>query len=102
MDLSDLKNVKKARKRIAGLLKGKANIRPRKLERLAKALGWQFQAGQGDEPRYVHKRDVSPLTIPNHPGALKPLTAKSILQKMDAVLFEQEEELHMRKEGRDE
>lgn len=60
-------------------------IRSRELEALASKVGRERHP-RGKEPNWVMVDATlrrPPLSIPNHPGDLKPATAKSILDVLD-------------------
>lgn len=56
---------------------------------IARSLGW-LPRNRGKEPAF-EKSGRLPLTIPDHPGEMSPITVDSILETLEADLFYEEE-----------
>jgi hypothetical protein len=78
------KKLRKLRREIEALRAGIHNVRPRDLIRLALQLGRELD-DRGKHPTYVSTLipNSNPLSIPGHP-TIKPTTAKSILDELEA------------------
>ena len=90
------------KKRLNGLIRklddlrsAPANITSRELISIAKSLGRRRKKKRRGEPIYISIifPQLSPLRIPQHPGALKPLTALSVLNQLDEDIHQWEEDL---------
>ena|SRR3989338_4260452 len=81
----DLKALRKIKRQLQEMYKSPYNRKPEVFISIAKQLG-RTKANRGKEPNYTRERDPAlspPLSIPNHPGDMKPGTARSII---DALL----------------
>jgi hypothetical protein len=79
------KALKKIKRQLKEMEKHPFNRKPDDFISIAKQLG-RTKDNRGKEPTYTRERDPSlspPLSIPNHPGDVKPGTARSII---DALL----------------
>jgi hypothetical protein len=85
----DAKKIRKLHRRIEQLRQRKANVRARELASIARSLG-RFPKNKGKEPCF-EKSGRTPLTIPNHPGEMSPITVDSILETLETDLFYEEE-----------
>jgi hypothetical protein len=81
----DARKIRKLRRRIEQLRRRKANVRRRELVSVARTLGWSSR-DRGKEPAF-EKPGRLPLTIPNHPGEMNPITADRILDRLEEDLF---------------
>jgi len=76
--------IRRLRHRIERLRLRKANVESKELRRLARSVGrWPHKRGK--EPTFV-KEGRPPLTIPNHPGAMSPITVDTILDMLEEDL----------------
>jgi hypothetical protein len=76
--------IRRLRHRIERLRLRKANVESKELRRLARSVGrWPHKRGK--EPTFV-KEGRPPLTIPNHPGAMSPITVDNILDMLEEDL----------------
>jgi hypothetical protein len=62
----------------------KANVESKELTRVARSVG-RLPHKRGKEPTFV-KEGRPPLTIPNHPGAMSPITVDNILDMFEEDL----------------
>lgn len=85
----DARKARKLRRRIEQLRRRKANVRRRELVSIAGSLGW-LPSKRGKEPAF-EKKGRLPLTIPNHPGEMSPITVDSVLGVLEQDLFYEEE-----------
>lgn len=79
------KALKKIKRQLKEMEKSPYNRKPDDFISIAKQLG-RTKDNRGKEPTYTRERDPAlspPLSIPNHPGDVKPGTARSII---DALL----------------
>lgn len=70
------------RRRIQRLRQRKANVRFRELRALLESAGWEAKSVRGSHHSFV-KAGRRPLTIVNHPGALKPLSVDRTLDELE-------------------
>jgi hypothetical protein len=86
------KKLQKIKKQIKKLRSSPNNIRSDKLIHLARSLERRL-FNRGSEPNYVS--DIlpksRPISIPNHPGAMKRYTAENILDSLEQDVFEIEQ-----------
>jgi hypothetical protein len=89
--MMSLGRIRRLRSRIEAL-RGRGGIKAAELESLAQKLG-RRRAKRGREPTWVSDAfpDLSPVSIPNHPGDLNRYTAKGILDGLEADLDRHEE-----------
>lgn len=89
------KALKKIKLQLKEMGRSPFNRKPADLITIAKQLG-RVMSNRGKEPTYTRERDPAlspPLSIPNHPGDLKPKTASSII---DALLSDVDDwEMHL-------
>lgn len=89
------KTLKKIKRQLKEMEKSPFNRKPEIFISIAKQLG-RTLANRGKEPNYTRGRDPAlspPLSIPNHPGDVKPGTARSII---DALLSDVDDwEIHL-------
>ncbi|MDD5056336.1 MAG: hypothetical protein PHQ60_00590 [Sideroxydans sp.] len=81
----NLKALKKIKRQLTEMGKSPFNRKPEVFISIAKQLGRTID-NRGKEPTYTRGREPAlspPLSIPNHPGDIKPGTARSII---DALL----------------
>lgn len=81
----DRKKLIKIEKQLKEMYASPNNLKPKDLISIANKLGRKL-SNRGKEPTYTRDFDPElspPLSIPNHPGNLKPNTARSIV---DALL----------------
>ena len=85
--------IRKLKKRLAKLRAKRANIRNRELVSFAKFLGRVPFFKRGKEPVYINEilPDRAPISIPNHPGALKKFTVNNILDEFEVDISYLEE-----------
>lgn len=79
------KALNKLKRQLKEMEKSPFNRKPDDFISIAKQLG-RTKDNRGKEPTYTRERDPMlspPLSIPNHPGDIKPGTARSII---DALL----------------
>lgn len=90
----DLRKLKKLRGKIAKLRGKPNNVLSRELESIAASLGRE-KADRGKEPTWVSRLmpGRNPVSIPNHPGALKRFTAGNILDQLEEDIDLLEEHL---------
>lgn len=97
----DSKALKKIKRQLQEMYKSPYNRKPDVFISIAKQLG-RIKANRGKEPNYTRERDPAlspPLSIPNHPGDMKPGTARSII---DALLSDVDDwELYLAKSDDD-
>jgi hypothetical protein len=62
----------------------KANVESRELRSIARSAGRRPHK-RGKEPTFV-KEGRPPLTIPNHPGAMSPITVDNVLDMLEEDL----------------
>jgi hypothetical protein len=99
-DIMNKKKIRKLRKRLETLRIRPGNIKARELIKLAQQLG-RVPIARGKHPTYVSEPfpRSNPISIPNHPGAMKSVIAKNILDQLEQDVFafeaklEEEEEL---------
>ncbi|MCH7699596.1 MAG: type II toxin-antitoxin system HicA family toxin [Chloroflexi bacterium] len=58
------------------------NIRPREIEKVAKDADWTHRRTTGGHAIYTKPGQPRPLSIPQHPGALKRGTAKKLIERI--------------------
>lgn len=78
------KRLAKLRRELQDKLRHPQNTRANELISLANQVG-RILDNRGKEPTYVRASDPSlspPLSIPNHPGEMRPLTVKSIVSAL--------------------
>jgi predicted RNA binding protein YcfA (HicA-like mRNA interferase family) len=94
------KKLQKIKGRVDSLRRSLGTIRSQDLVRLMKKLG-RRRAKRGKEPTYVSDEfpDARPITVPSHPGTLKPGTANSILDDIEGDVFLWEEALDGQESG---
>lgn len=89
------KALKKLKRQLKEMEKSPFNRKPDDFISIAKQLG-RTKDNRGKEPTYTRERDPTlspPLSIPNHPGDVKPGTARSII---DALLSDIDDwEIHL-------
>ena len=56
-------------------------VRFREIERILLDDGWQYKNSRGSHNYYIHPTKPGKVTIPNHPGDLDKVTAKSIMRQ---------------------
>lgn len=83
-DTVDARQIRRLRRRIERLHLHKANVRHRQLASIALSVGRQLRKG-GKEPTFA-KHGRPPLTIPNHPGPMSPITVDDILDRLEEDL----------------
>lgn len=83
-----LKRIRNLRRRIQRLRLRKANVRYKQLTSLTQSVGRE-SVKRGKHPTF-EMEGRPPLTIPNHPGSLSPITVDSILDMLEADLDFQE------------
>jgi hypothetical protein len=85
----------KLKRELSKLRRQSAGIRSRDLQSLAKSLGRRRIKKRTGEPTWISTRfaNARPISIPDHPGALKRFTAGNILDQLEQDLFLFEEEL---------
>lgn len=76
--------IRRLRRRIGRLRLRKANVESKELTRVARSVG-RLPHKRGKEPTFV-KEGRPPLTIPNHPGAMSPITVDNILDMFEEDL----------------
>ncbi|MEG0765124.1 MAG: type II toxin-antitoxin system HicA family toxin [Pseudoflavonifractor sp.] len=54
-------------------------MRPREIEKIIAADGWQYKTTKGSHKQFVHPTKPGKLCIPQHSGDIHPDTIKSIL-----------------------
>ena len=88
----DKKKLRKLRAQLKRLRQRSANLRNQDLVAFAKKLGRE-RSERGKEPTYISTLlpYSRPISIPNHPGSLKPLTAGNILDSFEQDLQALEE-----------
>jgi hypothetical protein len=93
----NLKKLRKLKSQLEALRSRSANIRDRELVSIAKSLG-RRRSSRGKEPTYVNEifKDLRPLSIPSHPGALNRFTAGSIIDQLELDIIAWEEFLSNR------
>ena len=93
-NIMDKQKLSRLRKRIQALRSRLGNIRSRELRSLATALG-RKRNNRGKEPTFVSELlpQTRPITIPEHPRALKKGTAGSILDRLEEDIDLLEEQL---------
>jgi hypothetical protein len=80
----NLKVLRKLRKILQEMRRSPQGRKAADLEAIAKQVG-RKKDGRGKEPTYVRSRDPAlspPLSIPGHPGDLKPGTARSVIDTL--------------------
>jgi hypothetical protein len=76
--------IRRVRRRIGRLRLRKSNVESKELRSIARSAGrWPHKRGK--EPTFV-KEGRPPLTIPNHPGAVSPITVDNILDVLEEDL----------------
>lgn len=95
------KALKKIKRQLKEMEKSPFNRKPDDFISIAKQLG-RIKDNRGKEPTYTRERDPAltpPLSIPNHPGDVKPGTARSII---DALLNDVDDwEIHFSENDND-
>jgi len=93
------KKLKKLKRKIRSLRRGRGNIHEHDLVSLAKQFGRRL-FNTGKHPTYVSDAfpDLRPLSIPSH-GTLIPATAESILDQLEEDSLRWKERLGTSKEG---
>jgi len=75
------------------ILRGKGDVKPREVAKIAKALGRRRDNSRGKEPTYISdKPGWYPISIPEH-RTLKKGTRNNILDKLEEDVDRWEEEL---------
>ncbi len=80
----EAKTLKKIKRQLQEMYKSPYNRKPEAFISIAKQLG-RTLANRGKEPTYIREHDPvlsPPLSIPNHPGDMKPGTARSIISTL--------------------
>lgn len=80
----NLKKLKKIKLELNEMRRSPFNRKPSELSSIAKQLGRTID-NRGKEPTYVRAREPAlspPLSIPKHPGDLKPGTARNIIEAL--------------------
>lgn len=78
------KALKKIKLKLQEMERSPYSRKPADLITIASQLG-RIKCNRGKEPTYTRERDPAlspPLSIPNHPGDLKPNTARSIIEAL--------------------
>ncbi|MDP2949311.1 MAG: type II toxin-antitoxin system HicA family toxin [Chloroflexota bacterium] len=70
------------RRRIARFRKRTANVRFQELRSLVEAAGWELDRVSGSHHIFV-KPGRTPLSIPNHPGALNSWLVDRVLDELE-------------------
>ena len=78
------RRIRKLRRRIAAIRLRKANVVSRELRSVARSVG-RRPGKRGKEPTFV-KDGRPPLSIPDHPGSMSPLTVEDVLDVLDEDL----------------
>lgn len=91
----DKAKVSRLKRRLSALRAKGANIRSRELKSLAKALGRRHHKQRGREPTWISEAlpESTPISIPDHPGAMNKYTAGNILDQLEEDIFMFEEML---------
>lgn len=76
--------IRRLRRRIARLRLRRGNVQAKELKSIARSVGRQPHK-RGKEPTFV-KEGRPPLTIPNHPGTMSPITVDNILDMLEEDL----------------
>lgn len=93
MDKRKLGKLEKQLRQLRGRV---GNIKPRELEKFARALGREADNTKGKEPTYKSTafNDVRPVSIPHHGSKnLKPGTANNILDFLEGDIAKFREQL---------
>ena len=97
-----LKKLDRLKKQLEDLRRRVGNIRPREMEKFAKACGRIQHKKRRGEPTWVSKyfpKLLRPLSIPHHSVELNRFTAENILDQLEMDLDAIEESLQARKRG---
>jgi len=91
-DIMNQRKLRQLRKRLNALRSHPGNIKSGELESLARALGRKL-ANRGKEPTFISEMlpQSRPLSIPHHSTALKPGTARNILDQLEKDIDDLEE-----------
>lgn len=81
----NLQQIRRLRRRIGRARLRRASTRHRQIVRLVRAVGRRLNRKRGKEPTW-EKDGRPPLTVPNHPGEMSPITVDNILDMLEEDL----------------